>query len=228
MMGSEGGYAMNKMSDTPGPLLDNEARQIIRNKLLHYMHTHGIGVPRLAKRIKASHERGLAVTDKTLQRFLAGAIRTNDLAVAICHRFAESLTAFDSIAALGERLSAFYGAGGGRDYSGRYLAKTEDSQATAARLEVVSDTGFYRVTERMTSSLGDTIFDGVLVAKGDGAFVVLKDRFDGRARNYMIRPDSENFRACGASACTHFWTLNGKETSSIEQVTLLLTKEKVS
>jgi hypothetical protein len=54
----------------------------------------------------------------TLQRFLGNRMRTNEPAVRLCYRFAESLVVSDSTAALGERLFVFYGASSGRDYSG--------------------------------------------------------------------------------------------------------------
>jgi hypothetical protein len=234
MTGSEGNREGPKMSDTPGPFLDNEARQIVRNKLLHYMHAHGIGVPRLAKRIKASHALGLEVTDKTLQRFLAGAIRTNDFAVAICHRLAESLTAFDPIAALGERLSVFYGVTNGRDYSGTYHSDTRvlDTADLEVRgdsnIDISADAGFWRVTEKTAPGLDPVIYDGVLVCSGDAAVVVLKDRLAGLARNYMLWPENETLHGHGATMrflpgdTTLVW---GKyKISSIEPIGIRLIK----
>jgi hypothetical protein len=102
---------------------DNAARELIRKKLIRYMKDHGIGVPALAERIRASHPREAEIPVSTLQRFLANSVqRTNEPCVRLCHSFAESLTAFDHLAMLGERLSVFYGATDEYDYAGDYLS----------------------------------------------------------------------------------------------------------
>jgi hypothetical protein len=104
-------------------------REQIRKKLLFYMKEHRIymkehriGVPALAKRIDIALQRKPGLVVKTLQRFLAGRMRTHDPFVAVCYRFAAGLAAPDLIAELGERLSIFYGAGTGHDYSGIYVS----------------------------------------------------------------------------------------------------------
>jgi hypothetical protein len=96
---------------------DAAERELIRKKLIRYMKENGIGAPKLAARIKASHPREIEIPLSTLQRFLAGRGK-NESCVAQCYRFAEKLTVSDPTAALGERLSVFYCADSGRDYKG--------------------------------------------------------------------------------------------------------------
>jgi hypothetical protein len=51
---------------------DAAERELIRKKLIRYMKENGIGAPKLAARIKASHPREIEIPLSTLQRFLAG------------------------------------------------------------------------------------------------------------------------------------------------------------
>ena len=125
-------------------------------------------------------------------------MRTNELFVRLCHRFVEHLTISDPIATLGERLSIFYGAGNGRDYSGTYRCDigTTDAAETEfaghSEINIAADTGFWRVTETTVPDLSRAIYDGVLVCSGDAAVVVLKDRLAGLARSYMLWPETRH------------------------------------
>jgi hypothetical protein len=182
---------------------DQEARQLIRNKLLHYMRAHRIGVPELAERIREVQTTKRKIPISTLQRFLAGIIRTTEPYVLMFYDFAEGLPSPDPIGALGKRLSVFYGADNGRDYSGRYLAKAgvvatlDGETANDSEIIIAPDTGFWRVTERTAPGLNHAIYDGVLACSGHAAVVVLKDRLEGRARNYMLWPENETLRGQG-------------------------------
>ncbi|MDQ6866886.1 MAG: hypothetical protein M3178_00190 [Pseudomonadota bacterium] len=184
---------------------DLAERELSRKKLIRYAKENGIGAGRLAKRIKAADPRETEIPVSTLQRFLGNLMRTNEPAVRLCYRFAESLVVSDSSAALGERLFVFYGAGNGRDYSGTY--RSEIRTADVAQMEfaghseinIAADTGFWRVTEKTAPDLNHAIYDGVLVCSGDAAVVVLKDRVAGVARNYMLWPESETLQGHGAA-----------------------------
>jgi hypothetical protein len=78
------------MSDEVG-VFDAAARELIRKKLTRYMEENRIGLPTLAKRITdVNPEHEIQIT--TLQRFLAGYVRTDDRYVALFHRFTEGLT----------------------------------------------------------------------------------------------------------------------------------------
>ena len=138
-------------------ILDAAERELIRQKLLCYMKDKRIGVPRLAELIQEAHPRKKEVTVKTLQRFLAGLIRTNDASVAVCQHFAEHLTASDPVAKLGERLSIFYGTGNGRDYSGAYSGTSEFAMKSkgvqapiSSDIVISADVGFWRVQKRQS------------------------------------------------------------------------------
>jgi len=184
---------------------DLAERELTRKKLIRYAKENGIGAGRLAKRIKAADLRETEIPVSTLQRFLGNLMRTNEPAVRLCYRFAESLAVSDSTAALGERLFVFYGAGNGRDYSGTYRCdiRTTDAAETEfagnSEINIAADTGFWRVTEKTAPDLDHAIYDGVLVCSGDAAVVVLKDRVAGVARNYMLWPESETLHGHGAA-----------------------------
>jgi hypothetical protein len=184
---------------------DLAERELTRKKLIRYAKENGIGAGRLAKRIKDSDPRETEIPVSTLQRFLGNLMRTNEPAVRLCYRFAESLVVSDSTAALGERLFVFYGAGNGRDYSGTYRCDigTTDAAETEfaghSEINIAADTGFWRVTETTVPDLNRAIYDGVLVCSGDAAVVVLKDRLAGLARTYMLWPENETLHGHGAT-----------------------------
>jgi hypothetical protein len=190
--------------DVP-PEHDQEARARIRNKLLHYMREHRIGAPELTARIYAAQEpqQKKSVGISTVQRFLANKVRTVESYVDMFERFAKDFPSPDPIGALGERLSVFFGAGNGRDYSGRYLANAgvvatlDGETANDTEIVIAPDAGFWRVTEKTAPGLNHAIYDGVLACSGHAAVVVLKDRLEGRARNYMLWPENETLRGQG-------------------------------
>jgi hypothetical protein len=179
---------------------DAAERELIRKKLIRYMEENGIGVPRLAKRIKASFPREIETPLSTLQRFLRRQGQ-NVSCVAQCHRFVEKQHISDFVAALGERLSAFYGAGNGRVYAGTYLSANMYFARVLSRseIDIAADDGFWRLTEKVTYPGHQAIYDGALVCSGDAAVVVLKDRLAGLARNYILWPENEGLRARGTA-----------------------------
>jgi hypothetical protein len=197
---------------------DQAERELIRIKLFQYMKRNRIGAPGLAERIQAAHPRGTEIPISTLQRFLAGRMRTNDDAVRLCHGFAESLTASDCIAALGEALSAFYDAKADRenpgkyDYSGNYFSDTGECDTASfdaetpvePQFEITADAGFWRVIwrviEKRALSKGSNVLEGVLVCTGDAAFVVMKDRLTGFPSSYVLSQGAEMLWGCGTSA----------------------------
>ncbi len=192
------------MGEVEQQTFDVAEREQIRKKLIRYAKENGTGAPTLAKRITASHPRGTELPVSTLQRFLAGRGK-NKSCVALCHHFVERRTISDPSAALGERLFIFYGPGNGRDYSGTYRCDigTTDAAETEfaghSEINIVADTGFWRVTETTVPDLSRAIYDGVLVCSGDGAVVVLKDRLAGLARSYMLWPENEILHGHGAT-----------------------------
>lgn len=203
---------------------DAAERELIRKKLICYMKENRIGAGRLATRIAAAHPLKPEIPVSTLQRFLAGLMRTNEPAVALCYRFAESLTVSDPIAKLGERLSIFYGAGSEHDYSGTYESSTTDQSRIYSRVNIVADAGFWRVTENVTQPDDHAIYDGALVCSGHAAVVVLKDRLAGLARNVMLAPVADDLLR-GLGITMHFapfdvhnrpWNRSGKDFHTLD------------
>jgi hypothetical protein len=92
------------MSETSYPTYDEEARQLVRNKLVHYMRAHRIGTPELANRIQKAQPHNQTIPIKTLQRFLGAKIRTLDSYVAMFERFVQNLPSHDP---LGSQLPFF-------------------------------------------------------------------------------------------------------------------------
>jgi hypothetical protein len=71
---------------------DTAGRARIRAAMLRYMEAHRIGVPTLQARISEASDRSIDLIPlKTLQRFLAGATRTNDAFLIPCHQFVSGL-----------------------------------------------------------------------------------------------------------------------------------------
>ncbi len=212
------------MQDAVQKTFDAAERELIRKKLIRYMKENGIGAGRLAKRIRAAHPREPEIPVSTLQRFLAGLMRTNVPCVVLCHHFAENLTVSDPIAKLGERLSIFYGAGSEHDYSGTYESSTTDRSRVYSHVDVVADTGFWRVTEKVTQPDVHAIYDGALVCSGHAAVVVLKDRLAGLARNFMLAPVTDELLR-GLGITMHFapfdvnnrpWNRSGQDFHTLD------------
>jgi hypothetical protein len=89
---------------------DQPDRERIRAALFRYMEEHRVGVPTLiAHMAKAIKRDQRYIPQKTLQRFLAGEMRTNDASVAIFHEFASKLPAAkDDLAELALALGSFF------------------------------------------------------------------------------------------------------------------------
>lgn len=86
---------MSERPAQPAPrpaIYEDDARQRIRRALLRYLETQAIGVPKLQSVIAATTRRSVDLIPlKTLQRFLKGEMRTNDVMVGICADFVASL-----------------------------------------------------------------------------------------------------------------------------------------
>jgi hypothetical protein len=182
-------------------------RERIRQTLLAYMREHGIGTPKLAARIKASHPRQMEIPLKTLQRFLGpikqppdGAnprIRTHDMALMICAAFVDKLPnhpmAFE---ALGEALHAVYR----RQpdvIAGTYAVSAHEtliSELTliAPRVAHTEDQQ-YLMAKEVTVSHYRRIYDGVIFFAGRAVTILLKDRLMGSARIHGLHLNKEHF-----------------------------------
>lgn len=176
---------------------DQAQREETRQALLRYMRQHKIGVPRLARRIRESVERNPIIPEKTLQRFLAGHIRTYDQYVEFFRRFAETNAPPDPVTTAGAALAALYGQNARRDFSGAFHATTQTGEDSNVTISV--ETGFWRVKE-ITQYEGRSVFDGVAVSSSEGAFFVLKDRLAGLPRTYTVWPqENDELHGCGTT-----------------------------
>ncbi|WGJ13872.1 hypothetical protein QEV83_14505 [Methylocapsa sp. D3K7] len=180
----------------PEELFDTKTRDRIRRKILRYKNEHGLGVGRLAKRISLALPLEPEIPVKTLQRFLAGIIRTNDLHVGFFEKFSDGLPDPDPLGEVGKSMAALYGKSGRRDFSGVYatMQTGEGSEVTVSQ-----EPGFWRVKE-VTRTGGHSVFDGVAVCSSEGAFFVLKDRLAGLPRTYTVWPqENDELHGCGTT-----------------------------
>jgi len=87
-----------------------EERRVLRVRLISYMKTHAIGVPALhARIIREIRSNADHFQLKTLQRFLAGTVRTADGFLVHCYRFAEAAIPGAAADSLAQAATAFFG-----------------------------------------------------------------------------------------------------------------------
>lgn len=164
---------------------DTADRGRIRAAILRYMEAHRIGVPTLQARIAEAADRSIDLIPlKTLQRFLAGASRTNDAFLIPCHRFASGLPDYggpeeaapDTLAQL---IGRFFGAGqtaappsAAADLRGRY--EVWATRRHTGGFRVVTEPDKYPVPYA-TLRISDTASAG---ARAAAESVVNPDRLD--------------------------------------------------
>ena len=131
---------------------DTEQRDRARLILLNYMKQHGIGVPRLARRITAALPRRPDIPVKTLQRFLAGKMRTNDMQADYYVHFAElNSKENEGRLNLGRALQLFVGRDREKNWEGPYVgreyAPSEDRNGTPTMFGAARENGVWCVKE---------------------------------------------------------------------------------
>lgn len=187
-----------------GAMFDEATRERIRRKLLTYMKGGGIGAPRLAIMIKKSTPRGPEIPIKTLQRFLKGKIRTNDMYVGFFQDFVAGLPDPDPIGELGRAMAAFHSSEAPVHFAGEYTSYMScdsgpDRRAYSSDMSITADDTFCRVIER--SNNGRLVVrDGALVTRKKMAVIVLQDRMTRAPRQYLIGADRGGYEARGTEA----------------------------
>ncbi|MFA5947822.1 MAG: hypothetical protein WC806_02520 [Candidatus Gracilibacteria bacterium] len=171
---------------------DAKTRDTVRRKLLAYMQQHAIGVVRLAARVSEANPRNPEIPIKTLQRFLAGRMRTSDIYVGFFHRFAAQLPEPDTIGELGRSMGAFFAAPSSSgaadlDYAGTFDVEDSQEEPGQDRPEMTIEAagGFWRILERKSGD-GHLIYDGVLVRAGATALAAERDRLMSFPKLYML------------------------------------------
>lgn len=181
---------------------DRAERERLRRRLLGYMDSQQIGVPTLQQRLAAATSRNPhEIPLSTLQRFLAGKHRTNDVFVRFCQQFLLTISAPEGYAEFGEALSGFYRAAQGNGASSpasvaklagqfrvfRRGGNGDPEAKSFALIEFapVASASFVQVTESVIDS-PDSLqaqvskarrreFDGVALARGNGLLILLRD-----------------------------------------------------
>lgn len=198
---------------------DRAERERLRRRLLDYMDSQQIGVPSLQQRLASATGRSAQeIPLSTLQRFLAGRHRTNDVFVKICQTFVLGLSAPEGYAAFGEALSGFYRAGEGESVSGaatcarlagefRVFRRGNDGEPASGSFAViafaaVANAPFCEASESVTdgpdSPHANSLrtrrrdFDGVALARSGGLLVLLRDVVTRADKAYRFDDVSES------------------------------------
>jgi hypothetical protein len=200
-------HSMSKKSSVP-PEHDREARDRIRNRLLHYMREHGIGAPELTVRIYNAQEpkQLKPVGISTVQRFLANKVRTVESYVDMFERFTKDFPSPDPLREVGKSMAAFYGTPSDKEYAGVYSGngvlvsiRKDFERPFNSQVVISSDAEFWRITEA-TGHPDHAIYDGVLVCSGKAVIAVMKDRLRGLPRTYTVWPRSDDkLHGCGTT-----------------------------
>jgi hypothetical protein len=175
---------------TDYPTFDIEARDRIRNGLLNYKNAHGIGAPKMARRISEVNLNRPKVGYRTLARFLARQHDPKDHFIAYCDKFLRGLPAApDPSSELARSLMSFYGMESQDDLVGNYglfrFSREENEARPEAVVSVVRDSDFFRVTQKDTDA--NRFFDGVLVVATQNIKIfALKERMTRLPRLYKL------------------------------------------
>jgi hypothetical protein len=175
---------------------DTAARDRVRRKIIQYMADHRIGVIKLAARITQASPRRPEIPIKTLQRFLAGRHRTNDMYVRFFQHFAEGLPDPDPIGELGRSMAAMYGAVRRTELPGfelfnRYTVIAEQGESHSEI--TTADDGAFRRVHEVVSGSGYHLFDGAMIQTGSVGLAVLKDRLLSLPKTYMLQVGTDGF-----------------------------------
>ncbi|WGJ13269.1 ankyrin repeat domain-containing protein [Methylocapsa sp. D3K7] len=194
---------MNRSSE---PLFDEEARQVIREKLLHYTRPRHMGVHALARKIENSHSTKPRIPISTLQRFLRDSAWTNDMYVGWLKRFAEDLPSPDPIASLGIAMAELFGSKDTAQYAETYNLETlgrivRRHYRLKSTLEMTPNKGFCRVVE-WAEYKRFSISAGVLVCSGETVILMLQDNLSCQPKHLLLQTSLEY-------GC---WELSGRGT----------------
>jgi hypothetical protein len=180
---------------------DLAQREQTRQALLEYMKRHEIGVPRLAKRIRESVSRHPEIPIKTLQRFLKGEIRTNDIYVGFFGQFVEKTVTgptataavqVDPTARVSEALKGFYPtASDDPPMTGPIVVYSGKDNGTS-EVTISQKNGCWRVMEVGRSPKMHVVYDGTLVRIGGAGLFVLRDRLTGLPRIFATQRASQD------------------------------------
>lgn len=189
------------------PSFDEAARVRVRGRLLHYMREHRIGVPTLAKRITDASPRKQEIPIKTLQRFLAGHMRTYDSYVSLFNRFAENLPDHDPIGTFAKAISSFYRSEEREQIAGEYRLTAEcmnggDHYEGDVRFD--PDHGFCRATAnlRRITRTGVCYLEGPVVFVEKIAVMMLRDKVTNTPADFFLSGSVE--RVSGHGNIAHF------------------------
>lgn len=219
---------MNERPAQPAPrpaIYEDDVRQSIRRALLRYMETQSIGVPKLQAVIARTTRRSVDLIPlKTLQRFLAGQMRTNDVMVGVCADFVASLPAPRITEDFGDMMMRFLAADGpgvleeagvspGLPVDLRVVAermaptvRESDPQGiprvlhSRLMLAPVPHGRFSIVREELADDGGHARAEGVLFERDGDVLAFLRDNLTGRPKVYACGRNTEGALMKGAVA----------------------------
>jgi hypothetical protein len=146
-------------------------------------------------------ERKVTLGNSTVQRFLAGKVRTVESYVDIFERFVEGFPCPDPIGSLGKAMAEFYDWKDADRYAGSYILTTSykisgEPPQQRSSLEIIADDGFCRVIERSENQIFLSC-EGVLVYDGQTAIVMLKDKQTSTPKQFLLSADGETMSGQG-------------------------------
>ena len=187
-------WAAMELPETPSKATYSaDDRALIRDQLLAYSEQHRIGTPTLQTRIaEASGRHAYELSNKTLQRFLAGATRTNDAFVWLCHKFLHSVDAVDPVKSYGDAAMAFFQHVADPEFAavaGAYSIDERDKGETIGQsrltLAAVSDRPYLRAEESSDDGGG---YEGIAFKRTKGLSLILRDRLTRLQRWHVYFP----------------------------------------
>lgn len=217
---------MSERPAQPAPrpaIYEDDARQRIRRALLRYLETQAIGVPKLQSVIAATTRRSVDLIPlKTLQRFLKGEMRTNDVMVGICADFVASLPMPRITEDFGDMMMRFLAADNPgvleeasvapglppnmRVVAERVAPTVNDSDPkgiprvhhSRLMLDPVPHGRFSVVREELADDGGHARAEGVLFERSGNVFALLRDNLTGLPKVYTCGRTTEGALLQGA------------------------------
>jgi hypothetical protein len=181
--------------------LDLTEQDRVRRALMAYKMAHGIGTPRLSRRIKAAHPREAVVPVRTLSRFLAGE-RINPMALMICATFLAQLPDKPTLTqTLADTLKAFYATSPPDIQPGSY--SVTEGQRLVSEVTLTPSDGFLVMKEMAQPH---AIYDGLLVNTGT-MIAILRDQLMLLPRLHFLSHDMK--------ATTHYTNILDKAIKSV-------------
>ncbi|WP_171232303.1 hypothetical protein [Ruegeria sp. HKCCA4812] len=225
---------------------DQEQRDRIREAVKAYMKAHSIGVPTLLSRVHNADPRRREISLPTMQRFVRGTHKTSEMVVGMSLQLlktegfaipepqdevADPLIAFES-GLVGFLLSSEADEGGEEiihDFAGNYRRSEQKAPDAVVEILPSSNSQAFRISETRTQDMFTDHYSGVLIARENRLFGVLRNILTDEPRVYWLHygkglmPDDDSEMLTGEVRERPFLTAAALVDATDE---LTLTKQK--